>query len=945
MNAKPLICCLLIASLMTACSSSRRSAIGPTIGPAVAKQEPENLGADEPLPAITLDELEGYYKEAFAVARDQSTRRDILMRLAGIEMQRSENRMVDSEKDGQFFGEAIKLYQELLTMEKAENVTLEEKAALEKRIDELLYQLSKAQALDGIENPSYANLEALAEQYPNSNFAAEADFRRAEKAFNEKRYRESETLYRKVIDRGVETPFYQNAIYMLGWSQFKQSQYEEAVETFTQILDNLYGDDDALKNLSNIQQNLADDTLRVVSLSFSYLDGPQSITDIYNRLGVRIYHHKLFERLGEQYLSQERYQDSAQVYLHYVAQNPLSDYAPDFSVKAISVYERGEFPSLIIPAKEDYVTRYGRQSDFWAQKPQVHDKLKSHLLVYLPELAAYEHANAQALVADKKVEQAQPVFLKAAAWYKDFIETFPDHEKTASLHFLMAEALESAGEIELAYEAFVVVAYDYQDKPQVENPNGANAAYAAILLANELATRGDEQRWLTLKIDNALKFAEFYPGDNRAAAVLVDAAQGMLATERQPEAINIASKVVALQPPPEVGLRLRAWLVLGQSEFDLQQYGPAERAYGEAVALMSLDDPKRENIIERLALSRYKRGEQLIAEGKKDEGIQLLLGVRDVAPNSEIAITAEFDAGDTYMKSEQWAQAATIFEAFKVRYPNHELAQNMPAKLALIYQKTEQWGKAASELAVMSNSNDPELARQSLLLSAQLYQKSGDLGQAIDNYRDYANRYEQPKADLLEAQFQLVELYDQTQDPSKRDFWLGKIVNQPIDANMDTRSRFIVAGARSWQAEKSYQRFQSIKLTLPLKNSIAKKKQAFNEALSAYQTVVDLGVAEYVTEANYFMGELYHNFAKSIMQSSRPRNLDELALEEYEIILEEQAYPLEEKAMELHEANAARISSNIYDAWVAKSFDALAELSPGRYDKKEQSVGVSRGIH
>jgi hypothetical protein len=73
------------------------------------------------------------------------------------------------------------------------------------------------------------------------------------------------------------------------------------------------------------------------------------------------------------------------------------------------------------------------------------------------------------------------------------------------------------------------------------------------------------------------------------------------------------------------------------------------------------------------------------------------------------------------------------------------------------------------------------------------------------------------------------------------------------------------------------------------------------------------------------------------MASERPRNLDDEAREQYDVLLEEQAFPFEEKAIELHETNARRTGDGVYDEWVQRSFDVLAKLMPARYAKAEMS--------
>jgi hypothetical protein len=53
-------------------------------------------------------------------------------------------------------------------------------------------------------------------------------------------------------------------------------------------------------------------------------------------------------------------------------------------------------------------------------------------------------------------------------------------------------------------------------------------------------------------------------------------------------------------------------------------------------------------------------------------------------------------------------------------------------------------------------------------------------------------------------------------------------------------------------------------------------------------------------------------------------------------LLEEQAEPFDQKAIQTHEVNLQRLKSGVFDEWVAKSAEALAEMSPAKYGKLEQ---------
>jgi hypothetical protein len=232
-------------------------------------------------------------------------------------------------------------------------------------------------------------------------------------------------------------------------------------------------------------------------------------------------------------------------------------------------------------------------------------------------------------------------------------------------------------------------------------------------------------------------------------------------------------------------------------------------------------------------------------------------------------------------------------------------------------------------------------------MGAELYEKSGRRTQAIEQYRRYATEYPRPLANNLEAQFKLTELYKAVGDREKRTYWLQNIVNthNRAGAEKSERSTYLAASAQTEISQNNYDEFNRIALTLPLKNSLQRKRAAMEKAINSQEQILAYGVSEFTTEASFKIGEIYAQLSRDLMNSQRPKDLDELALEQYEILLEEQAYPFEEKAIEIHQANAQRSWKGTYDAGVRRSFEALAKLLPARYNKTEARLEVSDDIH
>lgn len=903
---------------------------------------------------VDREKIEKSYRNALAAAEDPILQQQIMARIADFEMARSEELQLQAGDTAHYFAKPIAQYRELIALQEASGQPVK---GVE--VDRLRYKLAKALSLDGRTEEAAKVLDRLADSAPASSFIGETQFRRAEKAFSDGDYLAAEKHYKSVAS-DKNNPLQQNALYMQGWAEFKHGAYALALQTFTQVLDPLLGAvtqptqvDAAVKTLSPAQLNIMTDTLHVMSLAFSYLEGPQSIVNLQKTIGDRAYEHLWYRQLGQFYVEKKLFNDAAETYKYYVAQNPQSDLAPQFSIETMAVYEQGNFPSLILPAKQDYVRHYGSSGQYWAQrKGAIGVEALAFLHQSLQELAQYEHAQAQAKPSG--TQEAIAAYNRAAAWYREFVSTFPQDGKNSEMTFLLAECLSESGNRQQAIAAYQRVAYDYKDAAR-----GADAGYSALLLAQQLANTAEPQKsqWQERTTDYALQFAKAYPADARTAAVLTQAAQALLAKGKVTEAIAVAEQVLELKPAAESALRFTAWLVLGHSQFDAKNYAAAEKAYWQALPLLpnylasdagkKPNAPSQEQLHERIAASIYQQAQNDLALGQKDLAIAKLLRISEVAPKTDIAIKAQYDAGVYLLEQQKWSDAEKVYSAFRLQNPGHELIASIPAKMVAIYQNQNKWAQAAAELGVMErNSNDPAVKRQALIMGAELYEKSGNKTMAIEHYQRYANEYPKPIAEAMEAQWHLAQLYGENRDAQKRQYWLQRTVESDAaaGAQRSERSVYLAAAAASELAQSSYKDFTSVPLNLPLKQSLQRKRAALDKALKEQEAILKYGVAEFTTQASFRIGEIYAQLSRDLLTSERPQDLDALALEQYDLLLEEQAFPFEEKAIQIHQANAQRSWQGLYDPWVKNSFEALAKLLPARYKKSESLAEVSNEI-
>jgi len=803
------------------------------------------------------------------------------------------------------------------------------------RMELVIYQLSKAYENTAQQDEVLEVLDVFVVGYPDSRYFDEAEFRRGEILFMNKDYFGAEAAYAKVLAIGPSSRFYDQSLYKHGWSAFKQGFYDAGVESFLTLLDrNLPSENEAatiarIDGMTRAERELFDDTLRVLGLIFSYEQGAETIAQYMQTRPESQYAWLLYQGLGELYLEKERYIDAARVYEAFAADYPMHRQAPVFQADAIEAYRSGNFPSLVLEGKQNYVQTYGLDAAYWqvwqpSERPEVVASLKQDL----SDLAQYDHARAQ---KDKDAL----AYAAAAGWYRRYIEYFPDDPDTAERNFLLGEVLLESGQPAEAMTAYRSASYDYPGFTKA-----AEAGYAAVLASRAYASTlsgEDAEQWSDDQIREDLKFAMAYPDHKETPNVLVNSSEQLFAADRFAAASIVAGQLITHYPKVDVELRRVSWRVVAHARFDDASYANAEQAYRELLAL-KLDKKEQGEVNERIAASIYRQAEADQAAGNVDAAVANYLRIDD---GSDIKPTAVFDAATLLLVSERWSDSIPVLEQFRSDYPKHELVNDVSQKLAFSYLQAGMVLAAATEFEALAANGaiDPETQREVLWQSAELYQKQGDLNGAKRSYTQFTKQFPEPMAESLEARYRLSNIALEQNDAAARIAMLNAIIKQDAKAGSERseRSKYLAAKASLELADPYWGRFAEVKLTAPLKKSLKKKKARMEEALTAFNGAAEYGVAEVSTVATFRVAELYYQLAQDLMASERPKGLNEMELEQYEILLEEQAFPFEEQAIEIYEVNVARAAGGVYDEAVRSSYARLATLMPGRYAKTERT--------
>jgi TolA-binding protein len=874
------------------------------------------------------------------VSDDPELRAEAMRRLGDLELDATEAAQLSQNIDmlnHASFNNAVQLYQQLL-----------EAYPDYRRNDTVLYQLARAYEIGGRNDDALDVLNELVARYPDTPLIDEAQFRRGEMLFLRRNYNDAEIAYKDVVRFGEDSKFYEQSLYKLGWSQFKLAWHEDSLDPFFELLDRKIGDieigdgEDRLRQLSRAEQELVEDTFRVLSISFSYMQGPESIDDYLDRRGHPHYSWVIYMNLGELYLEKERFVDAAGSYEAFVDQDPFHPKAPLLQVEVIEAYKQGGFPSLVLDGKKGFVDRYGMDGGFWTRNPREENAaVEAHLKANLTDLAKYYHAEAQR-------DGGQSDYQEAARYYRKYLAYFPGEPDTANTNFLLAEILFESRQFEDATNEYERTAYAYPD-----HGKSAEAGYAALLAYREHEKSlggAAKSAWHQRYLDSGLKFADTYPEHPESGAVLTTVAEDLFAQGQFDLAIAVGQAVVAKQPPVKPELARTAWTVIAHSQFDLDNFAMAEDAYYQLRSFTPVDDQAAlQDIKDRIASSIYKQGELARDAGDLETAVTHFMRLGQAVPDSDIRATAEYDAAAALINLEAWDRAASVLEGFRRDYPESEFADDVTQKLAVSYLNSGRGVEAAREferIAVAATSSD-EVRREALWKAADLYRDSGAVSSEQRVLEDIVARYPSPIAESIEGRVRLVGIFRSRGDQAAVSAALEDIVrvDATAGAQRTERTRFLAAKASLELAEPVLRRFTVVKLDQPLADSMKLKRSLMEDVIEAYTAAADYGVAEVTTAATFYLGDVYEKFATDLMDSERPTDLDAAALEQYELLLEEQIYPFEEKAIDLYKANTDRAPDGVYDEWVRKSFDRLASLMPARYAKMERSEDVVTALY
>jgi len=927
---------ITLITLLSACgtSSVKRS----TLAELDIRTTLEPTSSTHSTPKTGDDIRKAYATYLEHASKNDKSRVDALSRLATLEFKLSEQILKNKNEQN---NDAIEMADDKLYNAKLDRTIELLSTALrdypdDENNDKTLYQLAKAYDQKGDFENTHATLKKLTEKHQKSIYYIESQFRLAENAFSEKKYALAEDKYTEVVGSKENSIFYEKSLYKRGWSRFKQEFYFEAIDDFLHAIKlNKF---DEFQKLSDAKKEQFNEYFRAIGLSFSYMKGAESLNYYFKDNPDFKHLYYIYAHLSNIYIKEERTNDAVTTLQFFAKHNPTSDYVPEALLKVIDIWQSGGFSSRMNAALEAFYATYQPGSQYWKKRKNkdqrifrlVNNALREHILT----ITANYHKN---YLQTRKSSD----YSNAARWYENYLKHYSSYSKKDNIHYLYASLLSENKNYTGALKYYELAAYD---SDIIINKN---SAYEAILLVSKLLDSGENTlSWRNKLIHFSTLYGQQYPNDKQTANIIAHASEMAYKNNMFRETI-LLTELTTNSISHTMAIKINT--IRAHSYFHLKQYADAENIYSSILRDYDLVKKNDSSIVGNLALAIYSQGKSAHEKNEVNTAIQHYVRIAQVAPTSPIAATGMYDAISLAMKKNLWDKSIKHIKEFQRLFPHHKKSYDVAKSLTVAYLNSKQDIAAAKELEKLAdNQQDKEYRLAALWKAGELYESNKDYPSAIRSFEKYAKNFRRPFPQYMESMFKLVTLYTLNNNPTKINLWQNTIIQEDKKSSHSLgtdRTRFIASSAALYLARNSHINFTKIKLILPLKKSLGKKKIAMQRAVNLYGKASSYNVAETATEATHSIADIYNEFSIALLKSERPKNLNDDELEQYQILLEDQAFPFEEKAIEFYEVNLTYVKNDIYDQWIKKSHSQLKKLFPARYQRDSKLDGYINVLH
>lgn len=607
--------------------------------------------------------------------------------------------------------------------------------------------------------------ESLIRKFPGSKYVSESYMRMGEYYFNppQNELHRAVSCYEKVIENR-SGPRYHEALYKLGWSHYRLSQYPKAISFFTTLIESV----DRLREInpriaaSGIQ--LRDEAIEYVAISFIDFGGPEAAESYVKQLGEPDWGYAMLRRLGDIYKNdKEDYRLAAMTYgkLRLMARH--AEQAPIIQKKIIECYAAlGETESAF-RARNNLFLDYSPSSNWWKR---TRDETLKQEVYKVTEEALRNNFHAQLKSASESRDTV--LYAKAIDLGRKYLDTYAEDPYAYMIRWNVAlvydtklyrykEALQEYLTITMAYNTDAYI--DFAREKGLATIK--DAAENAIVVADSLyrfeqseldvdlshiekgENRSDDPipftkaaGWLAMAYDNYLKL---FPFEENTPTILANAGALYYTHNQFDESIKYFKTLLRYFPDSRQAQHVQYSIL--ETYFGKKDYDSVENLAKKILAEDYPDDIK-DKARQRLAESIFLKAQALSEIGRADLAAEEYLRLTLEVPKIDFADRAVFNAAREFEKIRQYSSAIRSYEQLRISYPGSSLLLEGLNNLAYDYGELGKNEKAADQyVTLVPLLKEPSKKKDALHNAHVFYIKAENWRKAIETGEQYINQY------------------------------------------------------------------------------------------------------------------------------------------------------------------------------------------------------------
>ncbi len=807
--------------------------------------------------------------------------------------------------------------------------------------DKVLYKLAMAHLQEGNLVQATSYFEKIIQNYPKSSINLESYFRIGEYHFDKHDYHDAINHYKALLGKW-DNPYFDMALYKLGWSYYNISDYSNAISTFIYLIEDIeHAERVESKTIGKSKADLRSEAIHYIASCFTEYGGPEQAFEFLSPRRETSYARPVLVKMGELYRKRSFYQDAIDSYRKLLALYPNDENAPDIFDGIVLTYEADNQDDKANKVRQEAIDLFSPGGKWALNQPDGEaytrgTQLAGTYLVYLGKTYQSE-AQESGRVRD---------YQKAIENYKTYLEEYRHADNLDEINYYLAECYYANGEFQHAAEAYHDVTTLYDSTGYRED-----AAYNRILCYDQLLGSDPAVDSTLIYLEEFLgtgeiltaklrrqseidllqacnDYVRFFPDSKYTDQVLMKFGETLHELKLYKPAVQTYKAVV--DRGEDGPYYLQAAMNTGQSLFEGEYYHQAE------LWLKKLVDsyPDSSQYVQRaktlITSSQFKIAENLGKEGQFAESASVLKSIAQQADDETFKERALYAAAAQYQKMGKETQAALSLEELASSYPESDLAAEALQKAGSIRENNQEWTLAAADYIRLAETYPgSKFAARALKNAALCYETIKDWYAAQRLYDRFVDAYPEKTMDRIECLYKSGEMaFNAGQlDRARQKFQTTISTYQTEIETGEYLDNYFVAQAQFMIGELYFKEYAQLDLKPPLKQNLQRKIQKFNQVLNAYKQTLEYQVADWSTAASYRIGSSFEELVRAFMESPPPPGLDDEKLKLYTDKLEENAQPYKKRALQTYQRTVEQAKANqINNKWVNQSRERMREL-------------------